>query len=124
MTDPLIKPFGVIKVEGRLTDKQYDRLEKKVGELKERTGLSEVVILEDGTEFHMEPNLGVWNPEPPTEMGWYRVWDYMGVQVVNLAECRTVGEAGNDVWEDVSHYPNWLWDHRRIEFLPIPEEAS
>ena len=58
-----------------------------------------------------------WQSEPPTEPGWYRVW----------TGCEKVFEFdGVFFWTTSGNYEpdghgGWLYDHRKIDFLPPPE---
>lgn len=61
-----------------------------------------------------------WQSEPPSEMGWYRVLlsdePEEGPEDVIFwtnSECARLAN------EDIA----W-WDHRPIEFLPLPEDGS
>lgn len=116
-----VKAFGVITFGGPMSDEQFARLKQQGDDLKEATGLSEVIYLEKGCQLRVEPGLCVWTEDVPTEQGWYRIWDPVhGTEVVCLGNDGNVGVAGNDVWEHPSHYTAWLWDHRKIEFDPMP----
>lgn len=128
-----VKPFGVIKVEGRLTDQQYDRLKHDAEALKSATNLPHVVILEEGTDLTVEPNIGVWQPDAPTKEGWYPVWipdrDEKFVVRVEISEVEGDPDDVRHYWESTpdlkSHeMVGMMWDHRPVQFPAIPEEIG
>ena len=68
---------------------------------------------------------GFWTTEKPKEAGWYRV---RGLHSDNPDDRMVVEWNGTSTWvigsamEWMDEYTNtWLWDHRRIDFLPVPE---
>lgn len=70
---------------------------------------------------------GRWTPEKPREAGWYRAitklkgYDDIEAEVVwltDIGEQETILVCG-DILENNTEV--LFWDHRRIDFLPVPE---